>query len=528
MYSAVSTQSTWGWLTPRVHLLRPAHLHPESSLMEVLGRRAERGVQVFVVLFRENAAVMYNDSYGVEEVLCNRHNNIHVVRHPNTVGLFFGWSHHEKVCLVDEKIGFVGGIDLCIGRYETKEHRLADDTGHPTLYPGNDYCNPTIRDFHNGKEVRQIDHDFLNRRAQTRMPWHDVSVQLHGPICRDLARHFMQVWTHARSDFKRHSMAMVEASGMEEVDQGLPALSGELPQPRWRGSRREALDGAMARAEKFRTAVVGHIRSFNGVRSNAGMPGASACVEMSSRNTMARVRSLETLEPDESGKVLARSVSVIDEFRQHHTDTDNDSDDPLSSKSRPARRMFASVPSLHVEASMGPATSDASSSVTPPRIPMTDTKTVISKHTLSNMILVDSEPPPVTVQLLRSASSWSYGTSHIEQSIQNAYLKVISKAEHYIFIENQFFITSSHRSARDGRDAEIINRIGEKIVARIIRAAQENKVFRVYIIMPALPGFEADDLQSPEMWMPREVMFLQFQSLRNVVPYKPFNTEILG
>ena len=28
------------------------------------------------------------------------------------------WAHHEKLVIIDQSTAFVGGIDLCIGRYE--------------------------------------------------------------------------------------------------------------------------------------------------------------------------------------------------------------------------------------------------------------------------------------------------------------------------------------------------------------------------------------------------------------------------
>jgi phospholipase D1/2 len=64
------------------------------------------------------------------------------------------------------------------------------------------------------------------------------------------------------------------------------------------------------------------------------------------------------------------------------------------------------------------------------------------------------------LQICRSAGPWSLGTSdRVEHSIQNAYLKgmyavprisskppnsrvAIQLSEHYVYIENQFFITS--------------------------------------------------------------------------------------
>lgn len=40
--------------------------------------------------------------------------------------------------------------------------------------------------------------DELNRKKYPRMPWHDVHCALWGPPCRDIARHFIQRWNHAK------------------------------------------------------------------------------------------------------------------------------------------------------------------------------------------------------------------------------------------------------------------------------------------------------------------------------------------
>jgi phospholipase D1/2 len=43
-----------------------------------------------------------------------------VIRHPNHYpkGGVLLWSHHEKMVVIDQKIAFVGGIDLCYGRWD--------------------------------------------------------------------------------------------------------------------------------------------------------------------------------------------------------------------------------------------------------------------------------------------------------------------------------------------------------------------------------------------------------------------------
>ena len=48
----------------------------------------------------------------------------------------------------------------------------------------------------------------------------------------------------------------------------------------------------------------------------------------------------------------------------------------------------------------------------------------------------------VHAQIVRSSADWSSGLDPVEHSIQNAYSEVIRNAEHYVYIENQFFSKS--------------------------------------------------------------------------------------
>ena len=52
------------------------------------------------------------------------------------------WSHHDKVVCVDRRVGFVGGLDLGFGRYDTAEHRMTDASHLRCTWPGKDYYNP--------------------------------------------------------------------------------------------------------------------------------------------------------------------------------------------------------------------------------------------------------------------------------------------------------------------------------------------------------------------------------------------------
>ena len=68
----------------------------------------------------------------------------------------------------------------------------------------------------------------------------------------------------------------------------------------------------------------------------------------------------------------------------------------------------------------------------------------------------------MNVQVLRSAADWSVGLDKThEQSILNAYCDLIENSKHYIYIENQFFISKTFT------DAEF-NEKGQNLTSNII------------------------------------------------------------
>lgn len=85
-------------------------------------------------------------------------------------------------------------------------------------------------------------------------------------------------------------------------------------------------------------------------------------------------------------------------------------------------------------------------------------------------------------QVLRSASYWSLGLKVPERSIYAAYIELILKSEHYVYMENQFFISSI--CDLNG----VRNEIGNVIIARIIEAWVNKEQFKFYLVMPLSPG----------------------------------------
>ena len=101
-------------------------------LDKMLIRKASEDVKVYILLYWETKVALDVGSDHTISTL-NKHHNIVVYRHPHRFNIlkhFFTkilWSHHEKLIIIDRRIAFVGGIDLCNGRWDTPSHELMDD-----------------------------------------------------------------------------------------------------------------------------------------------------------------------------------------------------------------------------------------------------------------------------------------------------------------------------------------------------------------------------------------------------------------
>ncbi|PYH76061.1 phospholipase D [Aspergillus uvarum CBS 121591] len=195
------------WLSPELYMRRPAAISQKWRLDRLLQRKAREGVKIFVIMYRNiNSAIPIDSEYSKFSLL-DLHPNVFVQRSPNQFrqNTFF-WAHHEKLCIIDHTLAFVGGIDLCFGRWDTPQHLLTDDkpTGfetregpkdadHCQLWPGKDYSNPRIQDFY---DLDKPYEEMYDRNIIPRMPWHDISMHVVGQPARDLTRHFVQRWNY--------------------------------------------------------------------------------------------------------------------------------------------------------------------------------------------------------------------------------------------------------------------------------------------------------------------------------------------
>lgn len=194
------------WLSPELNLRRPGM--PKYRLDNLLEKKAKEGVKIFIILYQEvSSRTTPTDSHYTKQRLTMLHPNIMVQRSPShfQTGTLY-WAHHEKLCVIDSTIAFMGGLDLCFGRWDTPQHVLVDDPeeGEEPIWPGKDYSNARTTDFHTLSKPEEDMHD---RTRTPRMPWHDVGLQIVGQPARDLGRHFIQRWNYLLR-IKNHSRVM--------------------------------------------------------------------------------------------------------------------------------------------------------------------------------------------------------------------------------------------------------------------------------------------------------------------------------
>lgn len=132
------------------------------------------------------------------------------MRHPdhnvleNAADMTFYWAHHEKFVVIDYNTAFIGGLDLCFGRWDDHQHPLADV--HPAgvateIWPGQDFNNNRVMDF---QSVNDWKSNELSKAEYGRMPWHDVAMGVVGDCVYDIAEHFVLRWNFVKRDkYKR-------------------------------------------------------------------------------------------------------------------------------------------------------------------------------------------------------------------------------------------------------------------------------------------------------------------------------------
>ncbi|KAK9220481.1 hypothetical protein WN943_009132 [Citrus x changshan-huyou] len=155
------------------------------SLGDLLKYKSQEGVRAGVMQTHDEETRKFFKHSSVHCVLSPRYASSKLsIFKQQVVGTLF--THHQKCVIVDTQASgnnrkitaFIGGLDLCDGRYDTPEHRLFRDLD--TVFQ-DDYHNPT----------------FSAGTKGPRQPWHDLHCKIEGPAAYDVLTNFEQRWRKA-------------------------------------------------------------------------------------------------------------------------------------------------------------------------------------------------------------------------------------------------------------------------------------------------------------------------------------------
>lgn len=194
------------WFDPEVELTRDQS--ERKKLKDLLIKKVDEGMKVFILVYGNVESVLPLGNYANIKLLKNNvtdsHNEnigMYTMYHPDfRAGAEDGvqqvqWAHHEKLVVIDQSTAFVGGIDLCIGRYEIHGKYPLFDNEKPYVFHGQDFFN----------HYEAMDWKVpASRENKWRGPWHDIACQVFGDVARDVSRHFIERWNHCKRQIKKH------------------------------------------------------------------------------------------------------------------------------------------------------------------------------------------------------------------------------------------------------------------------------------------------------------------------------------
>ncbi|KAK4269670.1 hypothetical protein QN277_022798 [Acacia crassicarpa] len=207
-----------GWsVWHKVQLVRDVGNPSGYALGDLLRSKSQEGVRVLLLIWDDptSRSILGYKTDGVmathdeETRRFFKNSSVKVLLCPRIAGKRHSWvkqretstiyTHHQKTVIVDADSGnnrrkiiaFVGGLDLCDGRYDTPHHPIFRTL--QTLHK-DDYHNPTFTG---------------NVGGCPREPWHDLHSRIDGPAAYDVLTNFEERWLKAS---KPHGMKKLRSS----------------------------------------------------------------------------------------------------------------------------------------------------------------------------------------------------------------------------------------------------------------------------------------------------------------------------
>lgn len=177
---------------------------PASTLVEVFGAALDRGADVRALVWRSHAGLIgysHEEHRDLGEELQERGADVQLDMRVRRNG-----AHHQKFVVIryagspERDVAFVGGIDLAHGRRDDSEHR-----GDPQA-------------------------DEIASEYGDLPPWHDVQVELRGPVVADVETVFRERWDDSTPTSRNPLRRMRdEADGLADERRPLPPQAPPPP-----------------------------------------------------------------------------------------------------------------------------------------------------------------------------------------------------------------------------------------------------------------------------------------------------------
>ncbi|CAM8955937.1 unnamed protein product [Rhodiola kirilowii] len=190
-----------GWsFNPNMVLVRDSNTdipHAKGvKLGELLKQKAEEGVAVKILIWDDETSIPLIKNKGImgtfdeEAFVYFKHTKVICRLCPRVHAKFPAlFTHHQKTISIDapsetsfsyrEIMSFIGGLDLCGGRYDTEEHPLFKTLNSESHF--GDFYQTSIA----GANLH---------RGGPREPWHDVHACVTGHAAWDILTNFEQRW----------------------------------------------------------------------------------------------------------------------------------------------------------------------------------------------------------------------------------------------------------------------------------------------------------------------------------------------
>ncbi|XVF33424.1 hypothetical protein REPUB_Repub17cG0167800 [Reevesia pubescens] len=237
-----------GWsVWHKVRLVRDAGHASDCTLGDILRSKSQEGVRVLLLVWDDptSRSILGYKTDGImathdeETRRFFKNSSVQVLLCPRIAGKRHSWvkqkevgtiyTHHQKTVIVDSDAGgnkrkiiaFLGGLDLCDGRYDTPHHPLFRTL--QTVHK-DDYHNPTFTG---------------NVSGCPREPWHDLHCRIDGPAAYDVLVNFEERWFKASKPHGIKKLKMSYDDALLRIER-IPDIIGVSDFPRDNDNNPEA------------------------------------------------------------------------------------------------------------------------------------------------------------------------------------------------------------------------------------------------------------------------------------------------